>query len=173
MPSKRWEPLVEKYLESVLYTEKQMLLNQKHLFPKACILLIHKNILQEPINMLLILWHIDLNPWYTCFWFNSIFFSVYRTSCKQIVIPVSHTSATSTFGIILPPYIGAVLIVITGIIITASQWMCTISEWISLIQIQRVCLIEPKDQITSNRIWLNRICCHKPSKHMIIYIMNW
>ena len=38
-----------------LYTEKKMLLNQKHFFSKACILLIHKNILQEPINMLLIL----------------------------------------------------------------------------------------------------------------------
>ena len=34
------------------YTEKKMLLNQKHFFLKACILLIHKNILQEPINML-------------------------------------------------------------------------------------------------------------------------
>ena len=37
------------------YTEKKMLLNQKHFFPNACILLIHKNILLEPINMLLIL----------------------------------------------------------------------------------------------------------------------
>ena len=34
---------------------KKMLLNQKHLFPKACILLIHKNIRQEPIHLLLIL----------------------------------------------------------------------------------------------------------------------
>ena len=32
-----------------------MLLNQKHFFPKACILLIDKNILQKPVNMLLIL----------------------------------------------------------------------------------------------------------------------
>ena len=45
-----------------MYNEKKMLLNQKNFFPKACILLIHKNILQEPINMLLILQHIDLNP---------------------------------------------------------------------------------------------------------------
>ena len=29
------------------YTEKKMLLNQKHFFPKACLLLIHKNILQD------------------------------------------------------------------------------------------------------------------------------
>ena len=36
-------------------TEKKVLLNQKHFFPKACIVLIHKNIIQEPINMLLIL----------------------------------------------------------------------------------------------------------------------
>ena len=40
---------------NTLCTEKNMLLNQKHFFPKARILLIHKNILQEPINMLLIL----------------------------------------------------------------------------------------------------------------------
>ena len=33
-------------------TEKKILLNQKHLFPKACVLSIHKNILQEPRNML-------------------------------------------------------------------------------------------------------------------------
>ena len=40
---------------TLVYTENKMLLNQKHFFPKACILLIHKNILQEAINMLLIL----------------------------------------------------------------------------------------------------------------------
>ena len=40
-------------VESTL--RKKMLLNQKYFFPKACTLLIHKNILQEPINMLLIL----------------------------------------------------------------------------------------------------------------------
>ena len=38
-----------------MYTEKKMLLNQKHFFQKACILWIHKNLLQEAINMLLIL----------------------------------------------------------------------------------------------------------------------
>ena len=37
------------------HTEKKMLLNQKHFFPKAYTLRIHKNILQEPINILLIL----------------------------------------------------------------------------------------------------------------------
>ena len=42
-------------ITGVKYNEKKMLLNQKHFFRKACILLIHKNILQEPINMLLIL----------------------------------------------------------------------------------------------------------------------
>ena len=47
---------------------------------KASILLIDKNILQVPINMLPILSDIDMNPLYTCFrqkcyWFNSIFFS--------------------------------------------------------------------------------------------------
>ena len=34
------------------YTEKKILLNEKHFFPKAFLLLIHKSILQEPINML-------------------------------------------------------------------------------------------------------------------------
>ena len=29
------------------YTEKKMLLNKKHFFPKACILIINKNILQN------------------------------------------------------------------------------------------------------------------------------
>ena len=50
------------------YTEEKILLNQKHFFPKAFIVWIHKNILQELINMLLILQHSDLNPWYICFW---------------------------------------------------------------------------------------------------------
>ena len=45
-----WPP---RYID--IYTKKKILLNQKHFFPKACILLIHKNILQIPINMLLIL----------------------------------------------------------------------------------------------------------------------
>ena len=43
-----------KFKIDYLHWEK-MLLNQKHFFLKACILLIHENILQEPINMLLIL----------------------------------------------------------------------------------------------------------------------
>ena len=39
------------FIYNFLYTEKKMLLNQKYFFPKACVLLIHKNILQEPKNV--------------------------------------------------------------------------------------------------------------------------
>ena len=43
---------------------EKMLLNQKHFFPKACILLIHKNILQEPINF----------TKFTAYWFESMIY---------------------------------------------------------------------------------------------------
>ena len=46
-----FESIIYMLLVEMLYTEKKMLLNEKHFFPKACILLIHKNIPQEPINV--------------------------------------------------------------------------------------------------------------------------
>ena len=59
------------------YTEKKMLLNQEHFFPKACISWIQINMLQNQQHIYWFLQYVSMNQQYACF-------------CKEMLLIQQH-----------------------------------------------------------------------------------